>query len=120
MSLHSNIEQVKHYDIAVVFGKNSAFKKRCRTQSYFLSFPGYPYVPESCCHDNKRICQGSEAINGPPTLGPPINKNYQRNEYLYTDGCYDKVIVHVERNALILGAVAAFVPLLLVGNLDTV
>lgn len=72
-------------------------------------------MPESCCRDNKRICQGSEEINGPPTKGPPVKKDYQTNEFLFTDGCYDKVMVHVERNALILGGVAAFVPLLLVG-----
>lgn len=38
----------------------------------------------------------------------------QKNEHLHTSGCYDKLIVYLERNALILGGVAACVPFLLV------
>jgi hypothetical protein len=55
-----------------------------------------------------------QTINGPPSKGPPVYSSYAKNEHLYTEGCYEKVMVHLERNALILGGVAAFVPLLLV------
>lgn len=71
-------------------------------------------MPDSCCAGNKQICTGVEPINGPPAKGPPVNSAYAKNEHLYTDGCYEKVMVHLERNALILGGVAACVPLLLV------
>jgi len=80
-------------------------------------FTGAPYVPESCCRPggSKPLCTGVEAIVGPPTKGPPMESSYVKNEYLYTEGCYEKVIENVERNALILGGVAALVPLILVG-----
>ena len=75
-------------------------------------------MPESCCSSNKRVCQGAQKLDGPPAHGPPVTGSYKINEFLYTDGCYEKVIFHVERNALILGGVAAFVPLLLVSDFE--
>ena len=71
-------------------------------------------MPDSCCHGNKAVCNGIEEIFGAPTKGPPIEIKHKANEYLYTEGCYDKLLVHLARNALILGGVAACVPLLLV------
>lgn len=71
-------------------------------------------MPDSCCSGNKQVCTGLEVINGPPSKGPPVPPSYQKNEHLYTEGCFEKVMVHLERNALILGGVAACVPLLLV------
>jgi hypothetical protein len=75
---------------------------------------GAPFVPDSCCSGDKQICTGVQTIKGPPSRGPPVSSLYAKNEHLYTQGCYEKVVVHLERNALILGGVAAFVPLLLV------
>ncbi|KAH3693679.1 hypothetical protein DPMN_081119 [Dreissena polymorpha] len=74
-----------------------------------------PYVPESCCRDgNKAICTGIETINGAPTRGPPMDKLYVHNDFLYTEGCYDKVLDNMRRNVYILGGVASIVPLLLI------
>ncbi|XP_060587437.1 CD151 antigen-like [Ruditapes philippinarum] len=73
-----------------------------------------PFVPDSCCSGDKQICTGVQTIKGPPSRGPPVSSSYAKNEHLYTQGCYEKVMVHLERNALILGGVAAFVPLLLI------
>ncbi|XP_060605341.1 tetraspanin-18-like isoform X1 [Ruditapes philippinarum] len=81
---------------------------------YLLTNNRSPYVPDSCCSGDKQICTGVQTINGPPSKGPPVYSSYAKNEHLYTEGCYEKVMVHLERNALILGGVAAFVPLLLI------
>lgn len=90
-----------------------AFYKQ-HTEWYLQTNMRAPYVPDSCCSGNKQICTGIESINGPPSKGPPVLPSYQKNEYLYTEGCYEKVMVHLERNAIILGGVAACVPLLLI------
>lgn len=75
-----------------------------------------PYVPDSCCADDKGKCTGSDPnpINGPPMKGPPMLKGYEQNEHLYTEGCYDKLVGHLESHSLILGGIGACVPLLLV------
>ncbi|KAK3592095.1 hypothetical protein CHS0354_019355 [Potamilus streckersoni] len=75
-----------------------------------------PYVPDSCCKENgdKQICTGTFPINGPPAKKPPLLHDNVMNDHLNTDGCYDKVIVHLQKHALILGAVAACVPVLLI------
>lgn len=73
-----------------------------------------PLVPDSCCGENKALCTGSDPIYGPPDKGPPMMKDYKENEHLYTDGCYDKLVTHLESHALILGGIGACVPLLLI------
>ncbi|KAL4235781.1 Tetraspanin-18 [Mactra antiquata] len=87
---------------------------KSHTDWYLLTTNRVPYVPDSCCSGNKKICTGIETIDGPPARGPPIYAKYQKNEHLYTEGCYDKIMDHLERNTLILGGVAACVPLLLI------
>ncbi|XP_052775226.1 tetraspanin-18-like isoform X2 [Mya arenaria] len=88
---------------------------KLHSQWYIQTNMRAPYVPESCCRSgSKPLCTGVETINGPPAKGPPMEASYVKNEFLFTDGCYEKIVKNVERNALILGCVAAFVPLLLI------
>ncbi|XP_041358502.1 CD151 antigen-like [Gigantopelta aegis] len=63
------------------------------------------YVPESCCKPNRDIavCTGLAAIDGAPVLGPPINSSMSANDNLYTDGCYDKTVDHLDKYAMIIG-----------------
>ena len=63
---------------------------------YFNSNTRYPLVPESCCvkDGDIDICQGKTRYNGPPTKGPSkLDKTLLVNENLYTDGCYDQVVM---------------------------
>ena len=79
-----------------------------------------PFVPESCCAPNANLdkCQGKAFPNGPPSM--PYIEGTPLNNHLYTDGCYDKVIVHLQQHSLILGAVSFSVPLfLMVGVIIT-
>lgn len=72
-----------------------------------------PYVPESCCKPDAdlEMCQGKKNRHGPPGwkyAGGPVNV------HLSMDGCFDKVIGHVQQYALILGAVGLAVPFFLI------
>ncbi|XP_063433984.1 tetraspanin-18B-like isoform X2 [Mytilus trossulus] len=72
-----------------------------------------PFVPESCCTPNAdlEMCQGKKFM-GPPSM--PHEPGHPVNPHLYTDGCYDKVLLHIQQHSLILGAVALAVPLFLI------
>lgn len=87
---------------------------KLHSQWYRQSKMRLPLVPDSCCGENIAICTGRHEIHGPPSYGPDVPISYAKNEHLHTSGCYDKLIVYLERNALILGGVAACVPFLLV------
>lgn len=72
-----------------------------------------PFVPESCCPPDANLdkCQGKAFGHGPPAF--PYIEGSKKNPDLFTDGCYDKVVGHVQQHALILGAVALAVPFFL-------
>ncbi|ESP00577.1 hypothetical protein LOTGIDRAFT_157853 [Lottia gigantea] len=84
-----------------------AFYKHYHTRWYEQFQPGSPYVPESCCdpagEDPK--CQGDMEMNGPPSLGPPVNSDMVLNMALYTDGCFDKIKNILKFNSVLIAII---------------
>ncbi|KAL5017657.1 hypothetical protein ScPMuIL_007246 [Solemya velum] len=77
-------------------------------------FGGSPYVPESCCVDGSKkdldLCQGKNGeFIGPPAYGPGTGQRMV-NDALYTEGCYDKVVVYLRSHSILLSIVAGTVP----------
>ncbi|KAK6180281.1 hypothetical protein SNE40_012467 [Patella caerulea] len=85
-----------------------AFYKLSDTKWYQQFSSGVPYVPSSCCDPAGELpkCDGTMALNGPPSLGPPINSSMVMNEALYPEGCYDKLQNSLEMNSLLIGGFA--------------
>ncbi|XP_050403712.1 tetraspanin-9 isoform X3 [Patella vulgata] len=73
-------------------------------------------VPESCCADGGiALCTGQEYFKGAPNHLNHFNPDFrQRNPYLYTDGCYDKLVEYLDQYSIVIGLVAAVVPLFLI------
>lgn len=72
-------------------------------------------VPDSCCASgNLKQCNGEEDFPGPPRYHNS-HQEEKRNEnpYLYTEGCYDSLIDYLKTYSLVVGIVAAIVPLFL-------
>ncbi|KAL5015963.1 hypothetical protein ScPMuIL_005552 [Solemya velum] len=89
---------------------------KTKSQWYHNQEDRTPFVPDSCCAEDGdlSICTGQTDIRGPPAFGPEIESSYIRNDNLHKNGCYDKAIVYLKTHAVILGTVAASVPIFLV------
>nr|KAG5702075.1 hypothetical protein BaRGS_032324 [Batillaria attramentaria] len=74
------------------------------------------YVPNSCCaKGDVQLCTGLKSFNGPPLFFDSHLPKYREiNPYLYTTGCYDKLIEYLYTYSAVVGCVAAVVPLFLV------
>ncbi|KAL8584293.1 hypothetical protein ACOMHN_014712 [Nucella lapillus] len=73
-------------------------------------------VPESCCAKGDiQLCTGQKDFNGPPVFFDNHLTQYQEiNPYLYTIGCYDKLIEYLKTYTTVVGCVAAVVPVFLI------
>ncbi|KAK7101196.1 tetraspanin-18B-like isoform X2 [Littorina saxatilis] len=73
-------------------------------------------VPESCCaKGDLHLCTGIKSFKGPPLFKNSHLPEYREvNPYLYTTGCYDKLMNYLDTYSTVVGCVAAIVPLFLV------
>ncbi|BFY99254.1 hypothetical protein BsWGS_02293 [Bradybaena similaris] len=73
-------------------------------------------VPDSCCAPGDlNVCIGETEFQGPPRFFSGHREDMRKtNPYLYTNGCYDRLIDHLKQYSAIVGTVAAIVPLFLV------
>ncbi|XP_076463119.1 uncharacterized protein LOC143295352 [Babylonia areolata] len=73
-------------------------------------------VPESCCaKGDMQLCTGLKLFNGPPMFYDSHLAKYREvNPYLYTTGCYDKLIEYLHTYSAVVSIVAAVVPLFLI------
>ncbi|KAH9515417.1 hypothetical protein Btru_014391 [Bulinus truncatus] len=71
-------------------------------------------VPESCCRSGDvKICTGEAPFEGPPRFFKSHIFS-KTNPYLYTNGCYDKLIDYLMTYSAVVGVVAAIVPIFLI------
>ncbi|KAL8557977.1 hypothetical protein ACOMHN_060482 [Nucella lapillus] len=73
-------------------------------------------VPESCCaKGDMQLCTGLKQFSGPPMFFDNHLPKYREvNPYLYTTGCYDKLVDYLHTYSTIVSIVAAVVPLFLI------
>ncbi|XP_076440012.1 tetraspanin-18-like isoform X3 [Babylonia areolata] len=73
-------------------------------------------VPESCCAKGDiQLCTGQKDFDGPPLFFDSHHPKYQEvNPFLYTTGCYDKLIDYLRTYTTVVGCVAAVVPIFLI------
>ncbi|XP_064637784.1 tetraspanin-18-like isoform X2 [Lineus longissimus] len=69
-------------------------------------------VPASCCKKEKNVftdqakCQGTTPVANSPPVSPPGTAGLKENPDMYGSGCYDVTYSNVMSNAIILGAIA--------------
>ncbi|XP_071118986.1 leukocyte surface antigen CD53-like isoform X2 [Haliotis cracherodii] len=79
-------------------------------------------VPDSCCHGGDlAVCTGQTYFPGPPNhLNPHTERFNKTNPYLYTNGCYDKLVSHTLKTYnTTIGIVSAIILLFLVFGIIT-
>ncbi|XP_046355534.1 leukocyte surface antigen CD53-like isoform X2 [Haliotis rufescens] len=79
-------------------------------------------VPDSCCHGGDlAVCTGQTYFPGPPNhLNPHTERFKKTNPYLYTNGCYDKLVSHTLKTYnTTIGIVSAIILLFLVFGIIT-
>ncbi|KAK7490360.1 hypothetical protein BaRGS_00018339 [Batillaria attramentaria] len=70
---------------------------------------------DCCAKGDVQLCTGLKSFNGPPLFFDSHLPKYREiNPYLYTTGCYDKLIEYLYTYSAVVGCVAAVVPLFLV------
>ncbi|PVD23321.1 hypothetical protein C0Q70_16589 [Pomacea canaliculata] len=81
-----------------------------------LQKPERRMVPESCCAKGDiHLCTGLKPFDGPPIFYKGhLEQHREINPYLYTTGCYDKLIDYLKTYSAVVGCVAAVVPIFLV------
>lgn len=63
------------------------------TLTFAFGFSEAPMVPDSCCGEgDKGVCTGSKIMNGPPSFGPPLMADHEKNPVLYTDVSFGSII----------------------------